>query len=48
VRRRVEAGELQLHAAYFGVATGDLWVYDAGTREFRRVAGAKAFAGPRF
>jgi len=48
VRRRVEAGELQLHAAYFGVATGDLSVYDAETRKFRRVAAGKAFAGPRF
>jgi carbonic anhydrase len=49
VRRRVEAGELQLHAAYFGVATGDLSVYDAGTRKFEPVAaGAKAFAGPSF
>jgi carbonic anhydrase len=49
VRRRVQAGELQLHAAYFGVATGDLSVYDEGTRRFERVAGeeAKAFAGPR-
>jgi carbonic anhydrase len=46
VRRRVEAGELQLHAAYFGVATGDLWVYDAGAREFKRVTNAKAV--PRF
>jgi carbonic anhydrase len=47
VRRRVEAGELQLHAVYFGVATGDLSVYDPGRREFVRVAAAKAGA-PRF
>jgi carbonic anhydrase len=46
VRSRVQAGELQLHAAYFGVATGDLSVYDPGAREFVRVAGG---AGkPRF
>jgi carbonic anhydrase len=48
VRRRVEAGELQLHAAYFGVATGDLWVHDPATGRFERVASAKAFAEPRF
>jgi carbonic anhydrase len=46
VRHRVESGELQLHAAYFGVASGDLSVYDESAREFKRVAGAKA--EPRF
>ena len=45
----VDREELQLHAAYFGVATGDLSVYDPATREFRRVAAeTKAFAAPRF
>jgi carbonic anhydrase len=51
VRRRVQAGELQLHAAYFGVATGDLSVYNPATRRFECVAGekdAKALAEPRF
>jgi carbonic anhydrase len=51
VRRRVEAGEMQLHAAYFGVATGDLSVYDPATGRYERVAAdkhAQAFAGPRF
>jgi carbonic anhydrase len=50
VRRRVEAGEMQLHAAYFGVATGDLSVYDPATGRYERVAtgNANAFAGPRF
>ncbi len=48
VRHRVEADELQLHAAYFGVATGDLSVYDAGTREFRRVAGNAKARAARF
>jgi carbonic anhydrase len=47
VRRRVETGELHLHAAYFGVATGDLWVYDAASRRFERVSGARAMATPR-
>ena len=32
-----EAGELMLHAAYFGVATGTLSVLDQATGEFRRV-----------
>jgi carbonic anhydrase len=47
VRRRVEAGDMHLHAAYFGVATGDLSVYDPGTRKFVRVA-AKPVEAPRF
>jgi carbonic anhydrase len=47
VRRRVEAGELQLHAAYFGVATGDLWVYEPDTKKFVRVT-ATADVAPRF
>lgn len=34
VRARVEAGDLTLHGAYFGVATGLLYVRDPGTREF--------------
>lgn len=34
IRRRVEAGELQLHGAYFGVATGMLFVRDPATRSF--------------
>jgi carbonic anhydrase len=51
VRRRVEAGELHLHAAYFGVATGELSIYDPAQKKFLRVAAdqhAKVFAGPRF
>jgi len=47
VRRRVEAKELQLHAAYFGVATGDLSVYDSGTKKFVRPT-AVASAAPKF
>jgi len=34
VRRAVERGELQLHGAYFGVATGLLLVRDPNTGEF--------------
>jgi carbonic anhydrase len=37
VRARVEAGELQLHGAYFGVAEGSLFVLDKPTKEFRSV-----------
>ncbi len=51
VRRRVEAGELYLHAAYFGVASGDLSIYDPAQKKFVRVAPethARAFASPRF
>ncbi|WP_397474124.1 carbonic anhydrase [Pusillimonas sp.] len=35
VRRAVEAGELELHGAYFGVATGLLFLRDPATGEFR-------------
>lgn len=48
VRRRVEAAEMQLHAAYFGVATGDLSVYDPETGKFERVAGEGGKTSPRF
>lgn len=34
VRQRVEAGTLQLHGAYFGVATGLLFVRDPATGRF--------------
>ena len=51
VRILAERGKLALHAAYFGVATGDLSVYDPTQKKFVRVAPAthaKAFASPRF
>src|ERR1700749_3428913 len=38
VRTRVEAGELLLHGAYFGVAEGSLFVLDKATKQFGRVA----------
>ncbi|MDQ0396478.1 carbonic anhydrase [Labrys monachus] len=38
VRRRVSAGELQLHGAYFGVATGLLLVRDPETGRFAPLA----------
>lgn len=47
----VERGKLTLHAAYFGVATGELSVFDRTANAFRPVAAeehARAFATPRF
>jgi carbonic anhydrase len=37
VRTQVEAGRLQLHGAYFGVAEGSLFVLDKQTKEFNSV-----------
>ena len=51
VKSLTESGKLKLHAAYFGVATGGLSVYDPAQEKFVRVAPethAKAFASPRF
>lgn len=51
VRILVERGKLKLHAAYFGVATGALSVYDPASGEFRDVASdmrANMFGAPRF
>ena len=51
LRDRVERGELALHAAYFGVATGELSVFDRAAGAFGRVASAayaEAFGAPRF
>ena len=47
----VERRKLKLHAAYFGVASGDLSIYDPSQKKFIRGAAdahAKAFAKPRF
>ncbi len=51
VKKRVEDGALALHAAYFGVATGGLSVWNAASRQFVAVAAddhARLFAQPRF
>lgn len=51
IRILVERKRLALHAAYFGVATGGLAIYDRESGEFRAVATdehARVFAGPRF
>ena len=38
----VDRGKLHLHAAYFGVATGDLWVHDPEQKMLARATPAKA------
>ena len=37
VRKSVDAGQMQTHGAYFGVAEGSLFVLDKATKEFRSV-----------
>jgi carbonic anhydrase len=37
VKARIEAGDLTLHGAYFGVARGSLFVLDQAAKEFRSV-----------
>ena len=37
LRKQIERGEIGLHGAYFGVATGDLSVMDKDTGEFKPV-----------
>jgi len=39
VRPLVEAGTLNLHGAYFGVAEGSLFVLDKAAKEFRSANG---------
>lgn len=51
IRILVERGTLSLHAAYFGVATGELTAWDPDTGTFLPVAPrehAEAFSAPRF
>jgi carbonic anhydrase len=47
----IEKGKVILHGAYFGVATGELYVLERASGAFRRVAAdahARAFSSPRF
>ena len=47
----IERGQVMIHGAYFGVATGKLSVRDSTTGEFAQVAGddyGRMFAQPRF
>jgi carbonic anhydrase len=46
--KRIERGQIGLHGAYFGVATGDLSVLDPATGEFRSISKGGAGAPPRF
>jgi carbonic anhydrase len=51
LRKRIEAGEVAIHGAFFGVATGRLSVLDRASGQFRPVADedhARLFAQPRF
>ena len=51
VKILADRGQLALHGAYFGVATGKLSVLDRESGAFVPVAAdehAKAFAAPRF
>ncbi len=51
IKKRVDDGALALHAAYFGVATGQLSVRDPATKKFTQVAAedyTRIFAQPRF
>lgn len=40
VRKAVDAGQMQLHGAYFGVAEGSLFVLDQVAKEFKSVGDA--------
>ena len=51
MRKRIEAGQVAIHGAFFGVATGRLSVLDHVSGKFRPVAEedhARLFAQPRF
>jgi carbonic anhydrase len=50
LRKLIERGHVALHGAYFGVATGQLFVRDAATGEFAAIAAAehaRVFAPPQ-
>ena len=51
LRTMIEGGQVAVHGAYFGVATGQLSVRDEASGEFKPVASeehARLFAQPRF
>jgi carbonic anhydrase len=51
LRTLIERGQVLVHGAYFGVATGQLSVRDAATGQFTQIAAddyARMFAQPRF
>jgi len=39
VQKAVDAGQMQTHGAYFGVAEGSLFVLDKVAKEFKRANG---------
>jgi carbonic anhydrase len=39
--KMIERGDVSIHGAYFGVATGSLYVCDRGSQDFRAVAKAE-------
>jgi carbonic anhydrase len=43
----VTRGSVALHGAYFGVASGDLWVLDKSSRDFVRVESKTVSTAPR-
>jgi carbonic anhydrase len=51
LRTLIERGQVLVHGAYFGVATGQLSVRDAATGQFTQIVAddyARMFAQPRF
>jgi carbonic anhydrase len=51
LRILIERGQVLVHGAYFGVATGQLSIRDPATEKFVQVAAdehARMFAQPRF
>jgi len=48
LRKQIERGQVILHGAFFGVATGDLSVLDQESGEFKPIERAGAGAPPRF
>lgn len=51
LNKMIERGTVSIHGAYFGVATGDLYVCDRDGSEFvpvAKAAHAEMLAGPRF
>ena len=48
LRKLIERGSVTLHGAYFGVATGDLWVLDKSSGKFEPIKSAALGPSPRF
>jgi carbonic anhydrase len=51
LRKMIERGDVAIHGAYFGVATGELLAFDPDDKRFKPVAAedhARIFARPRF